>query len=176
MAARRNIQLWVRGETVQQGQHVDTAPPPGHGEAGHGPHVPMQELLMIHMGDRPYLIRLHDVAEIVRPVALTPVPMAPSHLLGLANIHGQIVCIIDPCQVLHLQGSRQALGARTRFIMLRHARMHVGIWVDNVASISRVPTADLPELAEADEDVATLGAVALPDGGCDLLNARALFR
>ena len=161
---------------MQQGQHVDLAPPQGLAEAGAGPDVPVQELLKIHMGGQPYLIRLHDVAEIVRPVALTPVPMAPSHLLGLANIHGKIVCIIDPCRVLHLQTSRQPMGGHTRFVVLRHPRMHVGIWVDGVASISRVAASDLPRQGEADEDVATLGPVALPDGRCELLNARALLR
>ena len=161
---------------MQQGQQVDLAPPQGLAEAGPGADVPAHELLKIDMGGHPYLIRLHDVAEIVRPVALTPVPMAPSHLLGLANIHGKIVCIIDPCRVLHLQGSRQPMDARTRFVVLRHPRMHVGIWVDGVASISRVPVSDLPNAGEADEDVVTLGPVALPDGHCELLNARALLR
>lgn len=160
---------------MQQGQHVDLAPR-GPAEAGPAPDGPMQELLMIRMGERPYLIRLHDVTEIVRPMALTAVPMAPDHLLGLASIHGQIVCIIDPCRVLHLGASRQPLGARTRYIVLRHARMHVGIWVDGVASIFRVPAADLPAPDETDEDAVTLGSVALPDGACELLNARALFR
>lgn len=161
---------------MQQPQHVEMPPPEGLAEAPTGPDVPMQELLMIRMGDDPYLIRLHDVAEIVRPMALTPVPMAPDHLLGLVNIHGQIVCIIDPCRVLRLGSALRPPGTRTRYVVLRHPRMHVGIWVDEVASISRIPVSDLPGQGEADEDVATLGPVALPDGGCELLNARALFR
>ena len=177
MAAHRKARILGEGEeTVQQGQHVDMASPQVLAEAGPGPDVPAQELLMIRMGASPYLIRLHDVVEIVRPVALTAVPMAPDHLLGLADIHGQIVCIIDPCRVLHLEAGLQPPGAHTRYVVLRHPRMHVGIWVDGVASIFRVPVSDLPSQGEADEDVATLGPVALPDGGCELLNARALFR
>ena len=176
MAAHRKARVLGEGETVQQGQHVDMAPPQVLAEAGPGPDVPAQELLMIRMGESPYLIRLHDVVEIVRPVALTAVPMAPDHLLGLANIHGKIVCIIDPCRILLLETSLRPLSTRTRYVVLRHPRMHVGIWVDGVASISRVLVSDLPSQGEAGEDVATLGPVALPDGGCELLNARALFR
>ena len=135
----------------------------------------MQELLMIRMGSQPFLIRLHDVMEIVRPVELTPVPMAPDHLLGLANVHGQIVCIIDPCAVLRLETGRQAMSARTRFVVLRHPHMHVGVWADEVASISRIPASELPE-NDADDRVATLGTIDLVQGAYELLNTKALFR
>jgi chemotaxis signal transduction protein len=171
VAARRHARAQGEGETVQQGEHVEMTPSQNPAEPG-----PVQELLMTRMGGSPYLIRLQSVAEIVRPGTLSAVPMAPDHLLGLANVHGQIVCIIDPCRVLRLEGHLQPLSARTRYVVLRHPRMHVGIWVDEVASIYRVPQSDLPQQGEEDEDIVTLGPVALPDGGCALLNARALFR
>ena len=139
--------------------------------------VPMEDILLIRMGERPFLIRAHDVTEIVRPLALTPVPMAPDHLLGLANIHGQIVCIIDPCVVLHLASDRHPLSAHTRFLILRHPRMHVGIWVEEVASIYRLVASDVPgENAEGDQDSIVRGAITLDQGQFDLLNAQALFR
>jgi len=140
--------------------------------------VPMEDILLIRMGERPFLIRAHDVSEIVRPLALTPVPMAPDHLLGLANIHGQIVCIIDPCTVLHLASDRHPLSAHTRFLILRHPRMHVGIWVEEVASIFRVAASEVPAAEGADDDQENLvrGTMSLEQGQFDLLNMQALFR
>ena len=139
--------------------------------------VPMEDILLIRMGERPFLIRAHDVTEIVRPLALTPVPMAPDHLLGLANVHGQIVCIIDPCVVLHLASDRHPLSTHTRFLILRHPRMHVGIWVEEVASIYRLVASDVPgENAEGDQDSLVRGTITLDQGQFDLLNAQALFR
>jgi chemotaxis signal transduction protein len=139
--------------------------------------VPMEDILLIRMGEHPFLIRAHDVTEIVRPMELTPVPMAPDHLLGLANIHGQIVCIIDPCEVLHLASDRHPLSAHTRFLILRHPRMHVGIWVEEVASIFRVAATDVPgEKADGDQDSIARGTMMLAQGQFDLLNAQALFR
>jgi len=130
--------------------------------------VPMEDIL----------IRAHDVSEIVRPLALTPVPMAPDHLLGLANIHGQIVCIIDPCTVLHLASDRHPHSAHTRFLILRHPRMHVGIWVEEVASIFRVAASEVPVAEGADDDQENLvrGTMTLEQGQFDLLNMQALFR
>lgn len=139
--------------------------------------VPMEDILLIRMGEHPFLIRAHDVTEIVRPLELTPVPMAPDHLLGLANIHGQIVCIIDPCEVLHLASDRHPLSAHTRFLILRHPRMHVGIWVEEFASIFRVAATEVPaERADGDQDTIARGAMMLAQGQFDLLNAQALFR
>jgi chemotaxis signal transduction protein len=141
-----------------------------------GAEVPMEDILLIRMGERPFLVRAHDVTEIVRPMALTPVPMAPDHLLGLANIHGQIVCIIDPCTVLHLASDRHPLSAHTRYLILRHPRMHVGIWVEEVASIFRAPSSDVPAENADDQENLVRGSMSLEQGQFDMLNVQALFR
>lgn len=139
--------------------------------------VPMEDILLIRMGEKPFLVRAHDVTEIVRPMELTPVPMAPDHLLGLANIHGQIVCIIDPCTVLHLRSERHPLSIHTRYLILRHPRMHVGVWVEEVASIFRVPASSVPEeKPEGDQESLTRGEMTLDHGQFDLLNVQVLFR
>lgn len=138
--------------------------------------VPMEDILLIRMGEQPFLIRAHDVSEIVRPMELTPVPMAPDHLLGLANIHGQIVCIIDPCAVLHLASDRHPPSVHTRFLILRHPRMHVGIWVEEVASIFRIAASEVPgETTDDEQQNIVRGTMTLEQKQFDLLNARALF-
>lgn len=153
---------------LQGGQQPEQAKP--------GIEVPMEDILLIRMGEQVFLIRAHDVSEIVRPIELTPVPMAPDHLLGLANIHGQIVCIIDPCSVLHLSSDRHPLSAHTRYLILRHPRMHVGIWVEEVASIFRIPASEVPaeDVNDEQQDIVR-GTMAMEHGQFDLLNVQALF-
>ncbi len=111
--------------------------------------APREDLLHLVIGDAEMLVRASDVAEVVRPAPLTPVPMGPAHLLGLANIHGQIVCIIEPSGVVSLPPTGEET-PRTRFVVLRHPRMHVGIRVDAVPAMYRVPAEDLPEAGEGD--------------------------
>jgi len=119
----------------------------------HGTHRGVQDavtdnLLHITVGGKALLIRSSEIREVVRPTRLTRVPMGPEHIIGLANIHGQIVCIIDIGGVTTLPPCRRELTPRTRFLILRHARMHVGIWADEVCSIKQLDAALLPASAD----------------------------
>jgi len=107
--------------------------------------VEQEELLLIEFGGQSFLIPVKEVAEVIRPVPLTPVPMAPDHLLGMANVRGQIVCVIDPSLLMNLSsGVAAGVGPMTRFLLLRHRRMHVGMWVDAVRALYRVNSRDIP--------------------------------
>lgn len=132
------------------------------------------ELMMVSMNGEEFLIPVHEVSEILRPVAVTPVPMAPDHLLGVANIHGQVVCIVDPGKVLRLKQERAPQSERTRYLILRHPRMHLGIWVDAVSELFRVAKSAMPE-AEEDSRGHLLGEMDIDGHSFKLLNAAVLF-
>ena len=133
-----------------------------------------QELMKITMNGEVYLLPVEDVAEILRPSKLTPVPMAPDHLLGVTNIHGQIVCIIDPGKALHLKKERGALTASSRFLILRHPRMHLGIWVDEISLLYRVAKSSVPEV-EKDSHTHLRGEMEIDGEMFQLLNSQVLF-
>jgi len=97
------------------------------------------DCLHTQVGGANVLIRSSQIREILRPHLLTAVPVGPDHLLGLANIHGQIVCMIDLGRVTSLPVKETEPGTRTRFLTLRHPSMHAGIRVDDVLGIKRVP-------------------------------------
>ncbi|GAV19910.1 cheW-like domain protein [Mariprofundus micogutta] len=96
------------------------------------------DMLHVIVGGKDVLLRSTQIKEVVRPGALTAVPMAPDHLIGLANIHGQIVCIINVGKVSSLPSPSLHATARTRLLMLRHPVMHVGIWVDEVKRMQKI--------------------------------------
>ncbi len=138
--------------------------------------IEMADLLEIRLGDRSVLARAGDVAEVVRPVPLTPVPMGPEHLLGLANIHGQVVCIIEAGKVVRLPESSPEDTPYTRYVVLRHPRMHVGIRVDGVPAIHRVPAASLPEdRAPEDEAGYAAGTIEIEGKSYELLHVPSLL-
>jgi len=132
------------------------------------------ELMKVSMNGESFLLQVKDVGEILRPIPLTPVPMAPDHMLGVANIRGQIVCIIDPGKVLHLKQDLAAKSESTRFLILRHPRMHLGIWVDGVSELYRVAKSDLPD-DDPDNHTSLRGEVTVDDETFKLLNTRTLF-
>jgi len=132
------------------------------------------ELMKVLMNGESFLMPVAEVAEILRPIALTPVPMAPDHMLGLANIRGQIVCIVDPGKVLHLKQKRGEKRESTRYLILRHPRMHLGVWVDEVSELFRVGKDSLAEV-DADKHEFLRGELQLDGQSFKVLNVQALF-
>ena len=113
----------------------------------------MVDLLLVGIGGRQVFVRVSEIKKVLRAKALTPVPMGPAHLKGLANIHGQIVCIIDAGGITSLQATAEQANERTRFLILRHPEMHVGIWVDQVYKVQQLDASTLAgALAKADEN------------------------
>ena len=132
------------------------------------------ELMKVSMNGETFLLSVKDVGEILRPITLTPVPMAPDHMLGVANIRGQIVCIVDPGKVLHLNHDRAPKSESTRFLILRHPRMHLGIWVDEVSELYRVAKSNLPE-DNLENHTSLRGEVTVDGEVFKMLNTHSLF-
>ncbi|MDX8387805.1 MAG: chemotaxis protein CheW [Ghiorsea sp.] len=98
------------------------------------------EYMRVVMNSETFLVPVDRVLSILRPVSLTKVPMAPDHLMGVANIRGQVFCVIDPGKTLRLPQKRKEKTRTSRFLLLRHARVHLGIWVEEVLDLHRVVT------------------------------------
>jgi len=102
-----------------------------------------ENALHVLIGGKDILIRSSEVKEIVRPPSLTSVPMGPDHLLGLGNVHGQIVSVIDAGKCTSLTPAMQDKTAHTRILMLRDPVVHVGIWVDEIKRVVRISANDM---------------------------------
>ncbi len=134
------------------------------------------DILLIDIGGKKLLVCARDVSEVVRPLPLTPVPMGPGHLLGLGNVRGQIVCMIDASKIMSLPPRKQEITSQTRFLILRHPKMHVGIWVDAIDALFRVNTDQVPEPAQAEAREAVCGRMEVAGKEYDMLNCAGLFQ
>ena len=144
---------------------METAVPQGTDQAS-------ENLLQVVMGGENILLRSSDIREVVRPLPLTPVPMGPEHLLGLANIHGQVVCIIDAGVITALPACDHQQTSRSRYLVLRHPLMHVGIWVDAVSNILPV---DKILLAAAGLNHDSISSIEIDGEAYHLLECSSLF-
>ena len=53
------------------------------------------EVLVFTVGSREYALPVEDVIEVVRMVAVTPLPDAPSSVMGVINMRGHVIPVID---------------------------------------------------------------------------------
>lgn len=85
------------------------------------------------LGDMRFGFRAVDINEIVKTPAITPVPLAPHTVMGLATLRGQVVTIHDLTRCLDLPHNAKRMETMT--IIATHAGEMHGFLVDAVQGI-----------------------------------------
>lgn len=86
--------------------------------------------VVFRLGPHRMTVSITEVDEILPLTQTTPVPGATDWLLGLANVRGNLVSIVDLGWFLF--GSRTPITARTRLILTRLQGRFLGLIVDEV--------------------------------------------
>ena len=120
-------------------------------------------LLLFLVDDVQYAVRSDAVAEIVRAVAVTPLPNAPDVIEGIIDVRGRIVPVFD----LRLRFGRRSrpVVPADHFILVRAATRLAALHVDRVLDLIDVdPTAIDPMGAQVPSAAQVAGVALLPDG------------
>jgi purine-binding chemotaxis protein CheW len=93
------------------------------------------------LGQEKYGIETCYVREVTPLNELTPLPGSPPFVMGIVNIRGQVLSVIDIRRLLDLPQS--GLGDQDRVIVLRNERMEFGILGNSIQGVLRVPAGEL---------------------------------
>jgi len=91
------------------------------------------ELLTFHIGDVLCGLNILNVQEIRKPARMTTVPQAPDYVLGIFNLRGQIVTLIDLGKKLGL--GETAVSDDQRAIIVNAADGVVGLLVKKIGDV-----------------------------------------
>jgi purine-binding chemotaxis protein CheW len=86
-----------------------------------------------------YAVTVDILAEIIIPQKIFSVPTTPSHVIGIINLRGNIVPIVDIRPALSLPVSAGA----NQIAIIRYNQMTLGILVDTVAEVISVPLSSI---------------------------------
>lgn len=86
--------------------------------------------LGVRLGGRQLVVPMAEVAEILTQVQLTRVPGAKPWVLGVANVRGTLLPIMDLRQ--HLGGGTTLRGQQSRVLVVSHYGIECGLLVDGV--------------------------------------------
>lgn len=102
--------------------------------------IPEEEIrvCLFSMGEDLYAIPVELLTEIIISQKIFPVPTTPSHVLGVINLRGNIVPIVDIREKLSLP--RQS--TPSQIVIIRHGTITLGIVVDNVSEVVGVPVSN----------------------------------
>ncbi|MEE9343492.1 MAG: chemotaxis protein CheW [Gammaproteobacteria bacterium] len=95
------------------------------------------------LGEELYGVNVIQVQEILRVTDITPVPGSPNYVLGIINLRGNIVTVID--LRLQLNMPTKETTDRTRIVIAEEGDLIVGFRVDSVADVADL----LPSQIEA---------------------------
>src|SRR5688572_29486220 len=102
------------------------------------------------IGERYLMSGIHEINEILKMPAMTTVPGTKPWLLGVANIRGNLVAVVDLRN--YLEGDRSPIGVRSRLLLARQPGGPVGLLVDEVLGQRNITDENVPlETGEEDE-------------------------
>lgn len=94
---------------------------------------PVSQWVTFQLDAEVYGIRVMQVQEVVRVPDIAPVPGAPEYVLGIINLRGNVVTVIDTRRRFSLAPREHDDATR---IVIVEAKGHVvGLLVDNVAEV-----------------------------------------
>ncbi|MBT5230912.1 MAG: chemotaxis protein CheW [Methylococcales bacterium] len=94
---------------------------------------PLIQFVTFRLAEETYGIQVMQVQEVLRVTEIAPVPGAPSYVLGIINLRGNVVTVIDTRSRFGLMGKEN--DDATRIVIIEAEKQVIGILVDSVAEV-----------------------------------------
>lgn len=94
---------------------------------------PVIQLVTFRLKDETYGINVMQVQEVLRVSEIAPVPGAPGYVLGIINLRGNVVTVIDTRTRFGLPTTER--DDSSRIVIIESEQQVVGILVDSVAEV-----------------------------------------
>jgi purine-binding chemotaxis protein CheW len=93
------------------------------------------------LADETYGINVMQVQEVLRMTDVAPVPGAPHYVMGIINLRGNVVTVLDTRKLLDLATSD--ITDSSRIMIIESGKVTVGLLVDSVAEVVNIASSDI---------------------------------
>jgi len=94
---------------------------------------PVLQYVTFKLDQETYGINVMQIQEVLRYTEIAPVPGAPDYVLGIINLRGNVVTVIDTRQRFGLMPEETT--DHTRIVVIEVENQVIGILVDSVAEV-----------------------------------------
>jgi len=91
------------------------------------------QFIGIRLGKERYGIPVEKIRKIAKPLHITSIPGTAPHIMGLMNLHGEILCVVDVKVLLNM--GKTIPGENSRVVVIKTAEGLVGVFCDEVIDI-----------------------------------------
>ncbi|SFV59320.1 Positive regulator of CheA protein activity (CheW) [hydrothermal vent metagenome] len=112
------------------------------------------QLVGFMIGDEEYAVPILAIQEIIKPFEWTRVPQVPNYVLGVFNLRGSVIPLIDLRLKFGLPSKKQ--GEDTRFIVIRHENDVAGFVIDRLTMAIRIKKDNIgaaPDTLSGDDSI-----------------------
>ena len=100
-----------------------------------------EQWVTFYLDNEKYGIKVMQVQEVLRVTEIAPVPGAPDYVIGIINLRGNVVTVIDTRKRFGLLENE--LTDDTRIVIIEAENQVVGILVDSVAEVVDLLATDI---------------------------------
>ena len=123
----------------------------------------MVQLVAFHLDDRLYALPLSAVERVIHAIEITPLPKAPPIVLGIVNVGGRIIPVVNVRQRFRLPD--RVTEPRNQVILGQTGLRTVALVVDEVSSVVERPESEVTATQEILPGLEGVqGVVRLEDG------------
>ena len=91
------------------------------------------QFIGIRLGKELYGIPVEKISKIAKPLQITSIPGTAPHIMGLMNLHGEILCVVDVKILLNMGKAIPA--ENSRVVVIKTVEGLVGVFCDEVIDI-----------------------------------------
>ncbi|HHZ88777.1 MAG TPA: chemotaxis protein CheW [Chromatiales bacterium] len=102
---------------------------------------PIVQWVTFRLADETYGINVMQIQEVLRVTEIAPVPGAPNYVLGIINLRGNVVTVIDTRTKFGLMPKQ--VDDLSRIVIIESDGQVVGMMVDSVAEVADVRESEI---------------------------------
>lgn len=99
------------------------------------------QYVTFHLDDETYGINVMQIQEVLRYTEIAPVPGAPDYVLGIINLRGNVVTVIDTRRRFGLMDAD--VTEATRIVVMESENQVMGVLVDSVAEVMYLKASEI---------------------------------
>jgi len=104
------------------------------------------------LGAEEYAIPLLTVKEVIAMPEITPIPQTPPYFLGIMNLRGQVISILDLRQKFNIKSQNTQ---ETAVVICELGSLCIGVVVDSINSVLSPSEKDISEKPEIESKIST---------------------
>ncbi len=113
----------------------------------------LSRFIEFSLGSEDYAIPLLMVREVISVPDTTPIPKSPAHFLGIMNLRGQVISIVDLRKKLKIEMSKH--NKEEAVIIVDVGGINIGVVVDSINKVLAFSPDEVSEMPDVENQINT---------------------